>query len=308
PENFTSSIKSIMAAIASIKLSDGKSVKLGRIRLKNVIEDNRFKYLTYENGTKKIVAKFSAHYNRLKDFPPPPATVDYSAKALQAMARMYLNDQLGDCVIASKYHALGIYAGNESGADLEATDTEVDNSYVTICGPGDQGCDIPTVLDYWKSNGLIATGKNYKLDNYVAIDWTNQNEVMVAIDIFGAGSIGINLPNDWTNAGPGVVWTTTNSQIVGGHDVVIYGYNSQGVLIGTWGKVGTLITWSAFTSKIWLEECYAQLSPLWYQNANLAPNGISSATLLADLTALANGTIPSVGPTPPTPPVVPPTP
>lgn len=50
---------------------------------------------------------FGAYFDPSKAT-PPPATVDYSAKAMPSMAKMYLNDQYGDCVIAGKYHAEGV--------------------------------------------------------------------------------------------------------------------------------------------------------------------------------------------------------
>src|SRR6185312_13007000 len=87
------------------------------------------------------------------------------------------------------------------------------------------------------------------------------------------------------------------------HDVTAFGYDSDGVWIATWGGK-RLIAWDAFTSTRWLEECYAQLAPLWYANAKLAPCGVDAAALQADLAKLAGGTIPSIDPTP-TPPVPP---
>ena len=47
---------------------------------------------------------------------PPPA-VDYSPKALQALRQLYLNDVLGDCVIAEGYHAVGVATGACLGED-----------------------------------------------------------------------------------------------------------------------------------------------------------------------------------------------
>lgn len=254
--------------------------------------------------------RFAAYYDKSKDVSPPPTSVDYSAKASASLSRMYLNDTYGDCVIAGKGHNLGIWTGNESGTAAVATDQEIYQQYQTICGPGDNGCVITDVLDYVKAHGFTAAGKKYPIDGYVSIDFTNKLEVQVATDLFGALTIGINLPNAWTNSGPGVVWDTTNSQIVGGHDVTIYGYNEQGVLISTWGSVGTVLTWAALANNgVWVEEMYAILSPDWTSNANLAPNGVDAATLAADLAKLGGGTIPPIDPTPiPGPTPVPPGP
>jgi len=242
---------------------------------------------------------------------PLPATLDYYTKALASLAHMYLNDTYGDCVIAGKAHSLGVWSGNDSdsGGVVLATDKEIYSQYQSICGPGDNGCVITDVLDAMKSKGFIAGGKSYPIDGYVSVDWTNRNEVMVALYLFGALTIGINLPEAWTEGGDGSTWDVTNTGIVGGHDVTCVGYDANGVWIATWGGK-RLITWAAFTSRQWIEECYAPLAPLWYGNDKLAPCGVDAAALAADLAALGGGLIPPIDPTPVpvVPPVVPPPP
>jgi hypothetical protein len=241
---------------------------------------------------------------------PPPASVDYGAKAATSINRMYLNDTYGDCVIAGKAHELGVWSANDadSGGVVLATDQEIYRQYESICGPGDNGCVITDVLDVMKEKGFIAGGKAYPIDGYVAVDWTNKLEVQVALYLFGALTLGINLPEAWTEGGDGSTWDVTNTGIVGGHDVTAFGYDSRGVWIATWGG-RRLITWAAFTSSRWIEECYAQLAPLWYGNDKLAPCGVDAHALKADLELLGSGTIPSIDPTPVPPlPVPPPSP
>ena len=242
---------------------------------------------------------------------PPPASVDFAAKASAALARMYLNDQYGDCVIAGKYHQVGIWTGNASGNPVLGTDTEVLNSYHEICGPGDNGCSISAVLDYFKSNGLMVNGQKHTIDGYVAVDGTNKLELQTALALFGSLTLGLNLPGSWANnAKPGFVWDVTKDRSVGGHDICACGYNEQGVQVCTWGMVGT-VTWAALADRNIVEELYAQLAPDWYAKANASPLGIDVATLAADLAKLGGGTLPPLpDPTPPVPPVppVPPTP
>lgn len=245
-----------------------------------------------------------AKYLRGEGATPPPSTVDYGAPAQAAIARMYLNDTFGDCVIAGKAHELGVWSGNELGPDqvVIATDDEIYQQYQSLCGPGDNGCVITDVLDAMKTRGFLAGGKSYRIDGYVGIDWTNKLEVQVALYLFGALTLGINLPEAWTEGGDGSTWDSTDTEIVGGHDVTAFGYDSDGVWVATWGGK-RLITWNAFTSTAWIEECYAQLAPLWYANSRLAPCGVDAAALQADLAQLGSGTIPPIDPTPtPTPP------
>ncbi len=228
---------------------------------------------------------------------PPPPSVDYTAKAMASLSRMYLNDQYGDCVIAGKYHSVGVWSGNDAGAPAVGDDSEVLSAYHTICGPGDDGCIITNVLDYMRANGLSLSGVSHKIDGYVNCDWTNKLLVQAAIYLFGTVTIGLNLPQAWESAG---VWDVTNTQIVGGHDVTCVGYNSQGVQISSWGRIYT-ITWAAFTSTKWLEECYVLLAPDWYGSDKLAPSGVDVATLQADLQKISGGTVPPIDPPPPPP-------
>lgn len=274
-----------------------KTVKLGRIRPKSSPQ----------------VLKF-CNYLRVGAV-PPPAKVDYYTKALASIKRVYLNDRYGDCVIAGKYHAEGVWSANESGTAVLGSDQEVYQSYQTICGPGDNGCNITDVLDYYKAHGLPFSGQTKKIDGYVAIDTTNKLEVQTALYLFGALTIGINLPGAWAdNAKDGAVWDVTTSGVVGGHDVTIVGYDDKGVQIATWGMVVT-ITWAALATTQHVEEGYALLAPDWYSNSNVAPCGVNAAELVSDLAKFGGGSIPPIPdpapplpPLPPTPPVPPPAP
>ncbi len=98
--------------------------------------------------------------------PPLPTSINRRDAAAKSIARMYLNDQLGDCVIAGKGHALGVWSANDSdsGGVVLATDAEIKQQYQAICGPGDNGCVITNVLDVMRSKGFQAGGKLYKID------------------------------------------------------------------------------------------------------------------------------------------------
>lgn len=278
---------------ASVKLMDGRTVRLGRIRPVALPQ----------------VLRFASYFDAALAT-PPPATVDYASKASASLRRMYQNDRYGCCVISGKMHQLGVWSANDtdSGGEVQATDQEVVQQYQTICGPGDRGCVITSVLDVMRSRGMQAGGKRYTIDGYVSIDNTNKLEVQVAIYLFGSLTLGINLPNAWANSPDGGTWDVTNTGIVGGHDVCTVGYNAQGVQISTWGGLRT-ITWAAFTSRRWIDETYAQLAPLWYNSDRIAPCGFNATKLLADLQKLGGGVMPDLDPpTPPPGPTPPPTP
>jgi hypothetical protein len=205
---------------------------------------------------------------------------------------MYLNDQYGCCVISGKYHAVGVWTANDTPKVIEGTDQEVYDAYQTICGPGDNGCLIDRVLLYMQKTGLLFNGIRHKIDGFVMGNWTNKLEVMTGEYIFGACSIGFNLPESWTNS---AIWDVTNSRIVGGHDVTIVGYNADGVQVSSWGRVYT-ITWRAFTSRMYIEELYYILSPDWTNSDKLAPNGIDAQRLAAHLKIIGGGGIPPIDP------------
>lgn len=295
----------------TVTLKSGKSVKLGRIRPIETFDDpsGRFRILVFPGGKARATVKLGKHFNAAKDSSPPPAKVDWYTKAKASLDRVYLNDQYGDCVIAGKYHQVGVWSANDNTQGEQSavvgSDQEVLSMYHTICGAGDNGCIITDVLDYFKNRGLPFNGTVHKIDGYVSLDWTNKLLVQVAIEVFGSLTIGINLPNDWTCTD--CTWDVTNARIVGGHDVCCVGYDEKGVQIATWGGIVT-ITWAAFLKTTWIEECYAELSPDWYGQDKMAANGINYDTLLADLKQIGGGGVPDPGPGPTPPPPPPPPP
>lgn len=296
--------------------------KMGRVRPVVVFDLPTVRVMQFPDGTVKIVAKLSPHYNASRATVAPTNT-NWYAKALASIKQMYGNDTAGDCVIASKLHAIGVATGNESGTAAVGTTQEALSLYSAICGPGDNGCVITNVLDAMKAGQFTCGGQVHTLDNYVAFDNTSQQLTAVGVNVFGGnGCIGINLPQAWDTAGPDAIWDVpsgSGANVVGGHDIEIVDvlmtpapssyYNGlftgmTGVVCATWGGL-VLVTWPAFNHKAagqnWgIEEAYFWLPKDWYSNGNLSPNGISSATLANDLQMIGSGTIPPLpGPTPP---------
>ena len=280
-------------------LKSGRQVKLGRLI----------------PTTPPKAVKLESFFHRPANLMGLPENLDYWTKAASSIRRMYLNDRLGCCVITGKMHQLGVYSANNFGADktILATDAEVQNQYVSICGAGDNGCYITAVLNTWMQKGLVAGGKIYPLDGYAAVEPSNLVLLKTAIHIFGSVTFGIDLPSAWLNTDDGEQWDVTNSGSVGGHDVCALGYDHRGVIIATWG--GTrVITWAALESRAYIDECYVQLAPAWYQDARLAPSGFDVAGLKQAMEDFKSGKLPddpdpTVPPPPPAPPVpAPPTP
>lgn len=231
---------------------------------------------------------------------PPPPSINRRDKAAASLARMYLNDRFGCCVVSGKGHNFGLWSANDSdsGGEVLASDAEIQSQYFSWCGPGDNGCYIDRVLTIIKDRGMILGGKTHKIDGFVSLDWTNKTLVQTAQYLFGATSIGFDLPQAWLNSD---VWDVTNSGTVGGHDVSPIDYDERGVYVSSWGRI-YLMTWAAFLSRRWIGEAYVMLAPLWYgsdQRASAA--GIDVAKLRADLAKIGGGVIPDVDPVPPGP-------
>ena len=234
---------------------------------------------------------------------PLPASINRRDKAAKSLSRMYKNDQWGCCVFSSKAHALGLWSANDSDSpgEVQATDAEIEKQYFDYTGGRDIGASISEVLDIMRSKGFMAGGKLYKIDGYVSADWTKKELTKVSQLIFGANTIGFDLPGEWTSK---AIWKPTNSGIVGSHDVLPVDYDDQGVYVSSWGRI-YLFTWEAWLSERWISEYYAMLAPLWYNSDMIAPSGFNATKLRDHLQLIGNGIIPDI--TPPPPPVPTPT-
>lgn len=228
---------------------------------------------------------------------PLPASTNRREKAMRSLGRMYMNDRYGCCVFSGKAHNLGLWSANDSDSPGEvfATDAEIEKQYFDYTGGRDVGANIASVLDIVRAKGFMASGRLYKIDGYVSVDWTNKELVKAAILLLGACSIGFDLPGAWQNS---AVWDLTNSGIIGGHDVSPIDYDEQGVYVSSWGRI-YLMTWAAFLSRRWIGEMYAILDPLWYNSDMIAPTGLDAKRLREDLAKIGNGIIPDIQPPPP---------
>ena len=265
---------------------------------------------TVKLGRKRPVAKCPrlSLKNYLKTALPitPPPGVNYSAKAATALSNIYLNDQLGDCVIAGGYHVIGVETGNATGTPFVATTAQITKDYSAIGGyvPGDpstdNGCDEQTALNYWTHTGF-ADGS--KLVGWMAVDATNMQECMAAMYLFENLYFGIELPDTWINPFPsasGFVWDVGTPDPNNGHCVMGMGYNGQGVQIDSWGLLGT-ITWAAIAQLCAGNgggELYVMLSADQLAKGQAkAPNGLAWTQLLTDFNTMG-GNVPVPAPAP----------
>jgi hypothetical protein len=226
----------------------------------------------------------------------PPAAVDYT-KGMPASLGMMLNDTLGDCTCAAFYHALQVWSFN-CGAPI---DTEPDNDvkvlYEKACGykPSEggegPGGNEQKVLTYILKKGAPAGAHGTpvkKIDAFVEVAVSNLDNVKRTISDCGVCYIGFNVPQYIMPQGkpPLAVWNTephADNAIVGGHAVVLAGYNAQGARVISWGQYYTM-TWSFFEK--FVDEAYAIADPEWISKKGTTPGGLTLAQLEAAMKAL----------------------
>lgn len=249
-------------------------------------------------GRKRPIARgprFRLKNYLLQSLPPPPPTCDYSVNAARPLGEIYLNDQLGDCVIAGMAHVVGVLTGN-AGAPFLYTDAQITTLYSAIGGyvPGkpdtDQGCDEVTALNYWENMGALAT---HKIAGWMSVDATNVKEVQTALWLFENLYFGVELPVAWVNPmpdAPGFTWDVAGDpQPENGHCFVGVGYDHSSITIDTWGMLGTL-TNGAVEKYATLNAggaLYTVVSQDGIAKASQkAPNGFAWASLLSDFDSM----------------------
>jgi hypothetical protein len=228
--------------------------------------------------------------------PPVVPSVDYT-KGMPANLGMMLNDTLGDCTCAAFYHALQVWSFN----GLKKIDTEPDldvrDLYEKACGykPADggegPGGNEQAVLKY-----LLNTGAPYgpkgkqkqKILAFVEVDVKNIDNVKRTIYDCGVAYIGFTVPQYIMpgNAPPPAVWDVepkANNTSIGGHAVVLAGYDAKGARVISWGQYFTM-TWAFFEK--FVDEVYAIADADWVEATKKTPGGLTVAQLEQAMKAL----------------------
>lgn len=228
---------------------------------------------------------------------PPPPSVDYT-QGMPANLGMMLNNTLGDCTCAAVYHAIQVWTFNTTqGKSMDTEpDSDVEKLYELACGynpktPGEgPGGNEQHVLKYLLTKGA-PTGPSGKTTNkiaaFVEVDPRNLDDVKGTINDCGVAYIGFNVPANImpANANPPAVWTVdpSNPKIIGGHAVVLAGYDANGARLISWGQYYTM-TWQFFAK--YVDEVYAIADQDWVEATGKTPGGISLATLEQQMQAL----------------------
>jgi hypothetical protein len=227
---------------------------------------------------------------------PVQPAVDYTVK-MPANLGMMANDTLGDCTCAAFYHAIQVWSFNSEKKIETEPDVDVVDLYEQACGYNPkQGGEGPGgneqhVLTYILKQGAPFGPRGqqrHKITAFVEVDVKNLDNIKRAIYDHGVAYIGFNVPQYIMppDAPPLSVWDVepkADNTIVGGHAVVLAGYNANGARVISWGQYYTM-TWAFFEK--FVDEAYAIADPEWINKTNLTPGGLTIQQLEQAMQAL----------------------
>jgi hypothetical protein len=230
----------------------------------------------------------------LTHLPPAPATVDWT-RAVSKWG-MLDNDNIGDCVPAGMMHMVMLWAANAGKPIPQPTDAEAIANYEVIGGYNpsdpstDQGCDMLTALQIWRSKGILVGGQTHRIAAFAEVNLKNPAEVKAALYLFGGLFTGWALPasaqgeNTWFVPVGGPYGDTGAPGSWGGHCAPLAAEDGSGEFRAiTWGSL-TPATHNFVAD--YSEEAYAVISPEWIEQNGKAPSGFNLAALEKDLAAL----------------------
>lgn len=214
-------------------------------------------------------------------FPLVPVAIDYSV-GMPTNLGMMLNDSLGDCVEAAVGHAIQVWSFN-TGSMTTPPDSAIEKFYEEAGGyvQGDPNTDNGTVLQVALMDWLNTPVSCNKLAAFVEVDQQNIEDVHRTIYECGFIYIGFNVPA-YMPMDAGSVWDVdpaADNSIIGGHAVVLCGYDASGnMTVISWGARYTMTPafWAQF-----VDECYALANIDWVNATGNTPAGVSLAELEA---------------------------
>ena len=178
--------------------------------------------------------------------PPIPAT--FGSDLFPNGWGMNGNDNYGDCTVAGAEHIVMAWLKAKGTTthftDIDALDDYENFGYVPSKPETDQGADMISVAEFWRTTGMRDwRAVRYKIAGYASIEGSEAgapelNHVYQCAFLFGACGIGINLPaNAETQFDNNETWTIVpDAPSDGYHYVPVIGRGPQGLLFVTWGK------------------------------------------------------------------------
>lgn len=252
----------------------------------------KFKLGRKPRGYSPSVPHYSALVNLTKPNPIPPRK-NWSVGMPNELGEM-LNGTIGDCTAAAFFHARQVWNYNIT-KDLH-TDPDVDvlSLYESVSGYNpsdpntDQGAVIQDVLKYLLNTGAATgSGNRDKILGFVEVDHRNLDDIKRTIFECGVCYIGFNVPDYMfpPNGDPPFLWHIEdyNAPIIGGHAIILCGYDSMGLDVISWGQ-RFMMTPHYFAH--YVDESYAIIDKAWFNNSNTTPLGLNLAQIEAQMSAL----------------------
>jgi hypothetical protein len=217
-----------------------------------------------------------------KILPAGPPSVDYTVGV--ANWEMALNDQYGDCTIATVTHMDKAWSHQTNEAYSYPGDQDIQNTYFGLSGGQDSGLVEADVLSAWKNTGLFGR----KIVGYAPVNIRDIRTMKSALHLFGGLYVGVQVPAIAQNQfEQGKEWNPTGNPVVdrnieGGHAIPLLGYfyenNNLHFKCITWGAVQVLTGqwWKMYADEAWA------IIPAEYMDA-AASMGINIQSLEADL-------------------------
>ena len=230
-----------------------------------------------------------------KPLPPAPAQLDYT-KGMPANLGIMKNDTLGDCTCAAYYHAIQVWSYNAKTIDTEP-DIDVVLLYEQACGYNPkQGGEGPGGNEQKVLTFLLNTGapfgptgtQRHKISAFVEVPVNNIGAIKTTIQDCGVCYIGFNVPKYMmgTGNGPLPVWDVephADNTIIGGHAVVLAGYDANGIRLISWGSYYTM-TWAFFEK--FVDEAYGIADSDWFAQTGKNLAGLTLPQLEAAMQQL----------------------
>jgi len=203
-----------------------------------------------------------------------------------------------NCTKAAWYHAHQVWTFNACGVMQTMSDATVLKSYEMIDGydpndpSTDQGGNEQADLTYAVTTGMPEDdGSMNKLTAFVEIDPRNVLDVKRAITSCGLVYIGFLVPAYILPDGsvPPKIWALdlkADNTIIGGHAVILPGYDALGFNVVSWGRKDFKMTWAFFAQ--FVNEIYALIDIDFVGAKGTTPGGLTMPEWIKQMEALKN--------------------
>jgi hypothetical protein len=214
-------------------------------------------------------------YVDLTQLPPLPSGDFGHTDQVTEPWEMYLNDQLGDCVVASKEHVTRLWVSEGTGSDTvtfgdptTVKNYELLGNYNPNDPSSDQGCDMLTAAHLWLTKGIADdNGKRHKPGIALQLQAGNWEQLLYAAYLFDGVELGILVTPDMQSAfeaeQPWDLPDYNLSDVEGGHCVPVVARKDGLPELITWAEP-QLLTKALYTAPQFntVTMCYASQEKL----------------------------------------------